>query len=90
MTNTGMQVGGANGPWLPAVPLRAPLGVRLRCDHRWTPHAFEYQASYGTAVSLSPVDFDCTRCGATKEAGAPPEDGPYRGRLVRLARRIWR
>lgn len=79
------QVGGA---WIPAIPLRAPLGVRLRCEHRWVAHAVV--AEDGTLLGLSPVDYDCTRCGGAREAGAWPRDGRDEGVLARVGRRIFR
>jgi hypothetical protein len=59
------------GRWVPAIPLRAPIDVRWRCDHRWTPHVHSTGAE-------STVDFDCTRCGDSCEAAGRPNDGPYR------------
>lgn len=87
--STQRQVGGS---WVPAIPLKAPLGVRLRCDHRWVAHAFEYRREDWPEprCGLSPVDYDCTRCGAAREAGAWPRDGRDEGLLARIGRRIFR
>jgi hypothetical protein len=85
MVNSAQQVGGA---WVPAIPLKAPLALRLRCSHAWTPHAFEYGDP--PRLGLSPVDFDCVRCGATREAAALPHPGRDEGLLARLGRRIFR
>lgn len=71
-----------SGRWVPAIPLRAPIDVRWNCSHRWTPHVHD-------SGETSHVDYDCTRCGAATEAGAWPEDGPYRLRAW-IARKLWK
>lgn len=70
------------GRWVPAIPAKAPLGVRLRCSHRWTPVVHEHGTSW--------LDYGCIVCGALVERPATPKDGPRRGILVRLARMVWR
>lgn len=87
--NTQTQVG---GQWVPAIPMRAPLDVRLRCAHRWVPHAFEYRRADWSEprCGFSPVDYDCVHCGAQREAGAWPQDGRDEGLLARIGRRIFR
>lgn len=59
------------GRRVPAIPLRAPLDVRWRCRHVWTPHVYDNGM---TAWNY----FDCVRCGADVEAGVQPANGPWR------------
>lgn len=52
--------------WMPAIPLRAPIDVRWRCDHRWTP-------------TDPMIEWGCLNCGVRRD-GVPKNgyDWPYR------------
>lgn len=62
--------------WVPAIPLKAPIDVRIRCAHEWT------ECVYDTGQTAWNY-FGCIRCGATKEAANLPADGrSWIGRLL--------
>lgn len=54
---------------MPAVPVKAPVDVRWRCEHEWTPHVHDNGMT-------SHVDYDCLRCGTGREFGSWPKNGP--------------
>lgn len=56
----------APGIWRPAIPLKAPIDIRWRCDHRFIPID-------------SMIGWACIRCGVERD-GMPPDghDWPYR------------
>lgn len=65
----------ANGRWVPAIPLKAPIDMRLKCRHEWTEHVHDEGWT-------SHLDWDCLRCGTTTENAARPRDGrSWLGRL---------
>lgn len=59
----------APGVWREAIPMRAPIDVRIRCEHRWIP-------------ADPMIEWGCARCGERRD-GMPRDGFGLLGRLLR-------
>lgn len=64
----------APGVWVPAIPLKAPWDVRIRCDHRWYP-------------ADPMIAWACLRCGAERD-GHPRDGRGFIGGLLYALKRV--